>query len=274
MADAHKPRHIRDIAHLYISRLQEDKPTRRASVVVTGTVKECFPGYHAANLAAGLSRIGHSVRLVELSGLWPCSAHFLSLPSRIYLKIKTLRPEEEISALAGVAIRFSIPTDREEQGAHLLARSRGGSGRAGPIDVYHLPPAGQPESLKDVARAVAARVGPETPVLLLAANRDDADAAWARTDRLWENFSRNTVLLNSNPLRSETQATGPAVLGYVTNWRQAISDAMPCVIRDPGSHLSRAYLSICETLAAPSSISKGRHGSRDFSRPPAFGRTR
>ena len=108
MADNHKPRHIRDIAHLYISRLEKRDLSGTTSVFLLGTTRDCFPGYHAANIAAGMTSIRKPVRVIELSSVWPCSAHFLSMPPQIYLRPWKQPQDEDLAAFGSVSIRFSI----------------------------------------------------------------------------------------------------------------------------------------------------------------------
>lgn len=272
MADVHKPRHIRDIAHLYISRMQPNDNREKRSVVVTGTTRDCFSGYHAANIAVGFANIGFSVRVIEISGLWPCSAHFLSLPARIYLKREEHLLGGEVSALGGVAIRFSIPEKGDAQSAQV-----GTSGRQRtPVrfaDVIHLPIVEQTKDLQEKLAGVVAFAGQEIPVILLAANEGKAGAAWGRTNRLWRGADRHTLLLDSTHSWGGQQSRERRDIRHLTNWRRSLCDNVPCVIRDPSSYLSRSYLSICEAVISPSRFSEGKHAPRAASQPAATGPT-
>jgi hypothetical protein len=86
MNDGQKRRHIRDIAHLYISGSRDRTPAPRVTLVIVGENRACFSGFHAANLAAALSARGCSVRLSERSGLLPNAGFYLALSPSQYIR--------------------------------------------------------------------------------------------------------------------------------------------------------------------------------------------
>ncbi len=259
MTDTRKPRHIRDIAHLYISRMEKREPDGPVNVVLLGTTRDCFPGFHAANIAVGLSSIRKPVRVVELSGLWPCSAHFLSLPPQIYLRPHQPSLDEDISAVGSVSIRFTLPrrnreTARAGAGARLRKRSS-----AGAFEVYHLPPVEQMDDASEVYDAAVAFVSEPKRVVLLAMDKADADAAWKKTGRFWGAAQRYTVLLAGPGAGFELPEHVASGVRRLNNWRRSLSDAIPCAVRAPDSYLSRAYAAICEALSSTALTSRGKN---------------
>jgi len=55
MGDESKPRHIKDIAHLYLSRMEQRREAPPITLLVAADTKNAFSSLHTANLAAGLS---------------------------------------------------------------------------------------------------------------------------------------------------------------------------------------------------------------------------
>lgn len=270
MADSHKPRHIRDIAHLYISRLPQRQVVESKNVFLVGTTRSCFPGYHAANIAVGLTKMDYSVRLLELSGLWPCCAHFLSLPPRVYLRRKRHQRNEELSALANVTLRFTVPNGINSK----LAR-RGGSdrtrSRAGCVDLYHLPPVENLQTLSKCLKEVSAYAGPDARAVMLAANEAEAGEAWKLTGEMWGKLSRSTILLACAGAHHETLQLDGTRTRYISNWQKSLCDKVTCIVRAPDSYLSRIYLSICGELTSPPRIPRGKNAPRAASRFTAAG---
>lgn len=223
---AHKPRHIRDIAHLYLSRL--DPPARDGGrcVVVAGVDRECFPAFHVANMAAALAGRGHAVRLAELSAEPLNTGFFLSLPPAVYID-----PPSDgvgVSALGRVTL------------VHALARETSEAGR---IDLVHLPPVAAATHGAVLQRVMDA-TGASVTLLYLSAGDDPlpeppegagicaVDVRGPRRD---------------GPPRNE-QPDGVVWLGRIDRWHSALCDPIPPVIRDPHSMLARSYQSLCESL--------------------------
>ena len=269
MADTHKPRHIRDIAHLYISRLPQRGTADTKDVLVVGVARECFPGYHTANIAAGLAK-SFSVRLVEISGLWPCSAHFLSLRPQVYLRRKDRLRTEQLSALGNINICFSIPGERSGEPARAGGNGRTRS-RAGAIDLYHLPPVEDHDELEKTLTEGLAFMGPHTQIALLASNELNARTAWKSMDGLWGNAVQNTIILAANSMSQDKHQQELTNTRYLTNWRKPLCDNVPCVVRAPDSYLSRTYMSICGELSSPPLPSRGKHASNAAQRSTAPG---
>lgn len=274
MEDFRKPRHIRDIAHLYLSRAKSDRRVTR--VWVTAVSRECFGAYHAANLALGIARKGHAVDLVEVSGVLPCAAYFLRLPPRVYLKHKAQAPEEPLSALGGITVRFSLEErieapDLGSDGLAVGAPSRG-SGRR--VEVVHLPPASEFESLQaSLARAREKADGGDVRALILATDESRARDAGRRFLTGQEGVQWSTLSLERRVTAGDRSRNGGRSLGYLVGWRQLLSDPVPCVVRDPESHVSRSYLSICDVLVSAGSIAKERNDRNPRRRTASLGQT-
>jgi hypothetical protein len=276
MDDFRKPRHIRDIAHLYLSRMPA-KPDRHVTRVwVVAASRECFGAYHAANLALGIAGKGHSVELIEASGVIPCAAYFLRLPPRVYIKHKTISPNEPLSALGGITVRFSLdPRDEEQeralQGIAVGGRSRR-SGRR--VELVHLPPAGETESVQaSVTLAGSGAGSDEVRALVLAADESTARDTGHRTFDAHPRVRWSTLSLERRLTAGDRSAESGRSLGYLVGWHSLLSDPVPCVLRDPESHVARSYLSICEALVTPGSTAKERNERTKRPRAASLGQT-
>jgi hypothetical protein len=161
MDKTQRPRHIRDIAHLYLSRMPAGgRGADARRVLVTAVSRDCFSAYHVANLALGIARRGLEVELIEMSGMLPCAAYFLQMPPRVYIRHKAQSPAESLSALGGVSVRFSPDTESgnpegEGAGEGITAGGRRWSGR---VAIFHLPPANR-QDLLDAALLRVVRPG-------------------------------------------------------------------------------------------------------------------
>jgi hypothetical protein len=271
-----KPRHIRDIAHLYLSRLPEKRSGRRTLLYIVASSVDCFGAFHAANIALCLQQRGRRVRLFELSGILPCSAYFLRLPPRVYIKQKKEHPGEELSALGGISICFEVPGSSaeslgEEQGVIAGFRPRSGS----QIDIVHLPPADAHDAaeaalrscdpLLDVKSVTAAVLAPDDHTAQMAGGR----LFGSRSGVDWV-----TLALARNPRVEAEGASFRPSLGYLAGWRPLLSDPLPCVVRDPESHVSRSYFSVGEALISRSNSPGDKDANAKSKRPKPAGRFR
>ena len=271
MADNHKPRHIRDIAHLYISRLEKRDPAPTTNVYILGTSKECFPGYHAANIAVGLTLIRKPVRVIELSGIWPCSAHFLSMPPQIYLRSQKQQRDEDLSAFGSVTLRFSARYAEEDEAPGTAGTRYRGRSPAAAFDVYHMPPVEDLNRKMDVVGEAVSAAGGDARVALLAMDETEADAAWRKTARFWGRADRYTILLAAPRAGYQLPKQVGTNVRRLSNWRRSLSDKLPCVVRAPDSYLSRAYASICEILSSKAPPQRGNNVPGFASRSRAAG---
>jgi hypothetical protein len=271
-----KPRHIRDIAHLYLSRLPEKRNGRHSLLYIAASSVDCFGAYHAANIALCLQQRGQRVRLIDLSGNLPCCAYFLKLPPRVYIKQKKENPGEELSALAGISVCFEAPGSHAakpggEEGIVAGFRPRAGS----QIDIVHLPPASASdaaeaalrscESLPGVRNATAAVLAPDDRTAQMAGGR----LFGSRSGIDWV-----TLALSRKPRAEEHEGSFRQSLGYLAGWRPLLSDPLPCVVRDPESHLSRSYFSVSEALISRSNRPGDNHAVSKSQRTKPAGRFR
>jgi hypothetical protein len=272
-----KPRHIRDIAHLYISRRAMAEDERRRRVYVAAATRECFGAYHAANLALGFAQKGLDVELLELSRVLPCSGYFLRLPPSVYIKHKDQSPHEALSALGGVNIRFAAPRttgDDPARGISVGSRRR----TTGTVEVFHLPPTSDLDSIERALQEIDAADGNRAPaqVRAIVIAKSDSDALEAGRlvfgDRPAVDWA--TLSLDGKRRLRDGAHNGFRSLGYISGWRSLLSDPLPCVMRDPGSHVSRCYLMVCDALLSTGRVVKGRNEDKIPRRTASVGRIR
>lgn len=225
----HKPRRIRDIAHIYLSRLDRNvsRPPRR--VVIAGTRRECLSGFHAAGIAAALSARGCSVRLRELSGLVPNTAFFLALPPQVHLAAADRASAEWYSALGGIALTFSSGTPEPPDGAGAV------------VELFHAPPGDDAEAHRSLVTRVAKQQGALFVML------DDGDPVGLAGD----------ISVRVGELTPLGVAGAAVHRGRIERWGGSLSDPVPPVLRDPGSMLSRSFVEIGERLLNPVPAQRG-----------------
>jgi hypothetical protein len=223
--EEHKPRRIRDIAHIYLSRLDRKFPEQPRRVVVAGTRRECFSGFHTANIAAAFSQRGCSVRVRDLSGLVPNAAYFLALPAAVHLAAADRETSEWYSALGGIALTFSSTSSETSHGKSPV------------VDLYHAPPGESADAHRSVVSQVATHKGAMFVTL------DDGDPAGLTGD-----ISYRVGALGQG---SMVPAGTSIAKGRIERWGAAVSDPVPAVVRDPGSMLARCFSEICEQLLNP-----------------------
>jgi hypothetical protein len=218
------PRHIRDIAHLYISRMRRP-PEARVCLAVAGMSADVIPAFHAANLALAAASRGATVRVEERSGLPVNTGYFLGLDPRCWVGGDG-RVAQPVSAFPGVSFRLrgeadvSTSYDPRADAAH-------------DIEVVHLPPW---DSSAEHAEEVS-RLGARATVLYVA-ERDDGPCPWR--ERGGEVIRR--VAFVTGAARSSVGVDREeGCVGVFTRWKRALPDPVPVIIRDPGSRLSRQY---------------------------------
>jgi len=281
MDNNRRPRHIRDIAHLYISQSapKDQRPATR--VFVTATTKECFGGYHAANIALGFSQTGCRVKLLELSNVLPGSAYFLRLPPKVYVKRRTNSLScgvESFSALNGIRVYFDVPGDMVGDDVIETGIKAGQHGRQSrAVEVIHLPPVADHESLHDMLGTVVGSSGTQRQAraLVLAPTEADAREAGRTVFGRWPSISWVTLSIRERTRPPIGRSNGGQHLGYLAGWRPLLADPLPSLVRDPESHVSRSYLSICDALMSLANTVESRHdGTTKNKRSSTFGRLR
>lgn len=278
MENRNKPRHIRDIAHLYLSRLPEKHSANRARLYLVASSVDCFSAFHTANVALCFRQRGFSVRVLELSGVLPCCGYFLKLPPRVYIKRKKESPAEELSALAGISLCFAVQAPASSSrmsgaGVQTGFRRRSGSG----IDIVHLPPFTAPQDAQRALQAAAdARDSTGGPVraLVLAPDDETALTTGGRLFGTTPDVDWVTLALDRNQLTDGRAGNFRQSLGYLAGWRPLLSDPLPCVVRDPDSHVARSYFSVSEALIPSGRRAGYNHDVARSKRPESAGRFR
>lgn len=199
----HRPRHIRDIAHLYLSR---QMPVVRA-VTLSASSGTSFPGFHVANIAVAFTRAGYAVRLVEQSGLLPDSCYFLSLPSEIAFG-RARERFEPVAALDGITVFFERPDPPTSP-----------TTGAGVVDLIHAPPdpAETPEIEGDTVVTVL-EVGGRLDVL--ASGRDGAVPGGLGAISRWRPALRDRVpVAVRDPESMLSRQYDHLCAGIISTWR-------------------------------------------------------
>jgi hypothetical protein len=241
MNDGQRRRHVRDIAHLYISGARHREPAPRLCLVIAGADRGCFPGFHAANLAAALAVRGCEVRLHERSGLLPNAGFYFSLPPSQYIRWEDSEGETD-SGLAGVTLDCSRGALRIPRGDWPRAR----------IDLLHLPPLTEKTRAMDYF-GLSGEEGPGPPVVVLLVGGETVlDGIPAG---FLERFEPDTVLVfhtteSGAAEREAGRAADPPLsgIGAATGWETALADRVSVVIRVPDSGLATAYFAAADAL--------------------------
>jgi hypothetical protein len=226
------PRHIRDIAHLYLSRARVPRGTSR--LLVAGVSPDVIPGFHAANLALTAAAGGFTVRLVEASGLPVSAGCFLGLDPCCWVP-DGRAPEAAVSAFARVSFaRSSGP-------AHPAPAVPGEDGWGNVLEIVHAPPwdAGDAH-VRAVVDAVA-----EPAALVYLAGQDGSPRPWLE----WRSVT-NVAARVAFVSRGVSSPGHPECAGVITRWSTALTDPLPAVLRDPGSRLARQYRDVLTNLLA------------------------
>ena len=282
MAATHRPRHIRDIAHLYLSRRPAgdqmpnptgdrsprpagdrsgkpgDDPSHRAAgdrmpdptgdrsprpaadrkpvlnLFVCAGNRDCLSGFHASNIAAGMSARKAAVRVFELSGLLPNVAYYLSHQPGVYLKPLVGLGRDFLPGLGGVTITFDS--------MRLGAERSPGDGLH--INLVHLPTL--ENDLVELLSTLRDRCVGERWVIYLTRHVGQPKETLFR-DRLGasETF---TVLLPGRGESCELPAAPGRSLGAIRGWEARVEDRVPVVLRNRDSRLARDYLALCESV--------------------------
>jgi hypothetical protein len=237
MRDTHKPRHIRDIAHLYISGSQGRSYPPCATLLMAGEDRRCFSGFHAANLAAALSSKAMSVHLFERSGVLPNAGFFMSLPPRRYIRWD---PNEDaaVAGVGGVSIDCSLKGFPTFKGDSHLPR----------VELIHLPPVFPDQPFQESLREVRDFVKSVTIFLILRIDRTNLGEISECVEKGLGPAAVCVLHLDDTDLCCPDDDPSAFDLGSLTGWKSALRDRVPVVIRAPDAALSRAYLSICDRI--------------------------
>lgn len=251
MSETGKPRHIRDIAHIYLSRLQSCRPAEHDRLVVCGDSRKTFPAFHTAALAAAFALKGSGpnssldVIVYDVSGVLPNVGYYFALPARTYFARNRVDPSGRVQALVGVSLGFSWEWDE-------LRSSKASSPR---LEIHHIPPY---ENRRGFRNALAElRRMPAGNTVFLSITLD--------CDNQCEIREAVASCLGDTPVLTLGVGTGHREyvadqIGTVTAWESSVADRIPMVCRDPRATLARRYQSICEGV-----IYKIRENRRRYS---------
>ncbi len=210
-------------------------------ILITGENKRCFSGFHAANLAAAFAAKGVSTRLFDLSGLLPNGGFFMLLPPERYIQVNNTKPDGTYSGLAGVKVSFSLNAVSRPGGISSFPR----------IGLIHLPPIFPEEPFREGIEEVKSLLKAPLLVLLLKNGIHPGEGTMRTIAPVIERLApRITCVLRLNkriPFESPPDCR-LLDLGSLPDWELVLRDRVPIVVRVPKSALSRAYLSVCESL--------------------------
>lgn len=239
MNETGKPRHIRDIAHIYLSRLENTRPLAHDRLVVCGESRKTLPAFHIAALSAAFAlkrSAAHApltVTVFDVSGVLPNVGYYFSVPSRTCLMRNRGESSGLVTALLGIKLGFSWgPAEHEG-----TAQSSSG------LEFHHIPPF---EDRKNFQHALARlRRAPLGNTVFLFITRHGEQEREMR-DAVASNLGEYPVYtLGVERGRREFAADQ---LGAVSAWESSAADRIPAVCRDPQSTLARRYQSLCEVL--------------------------
>lgn len=242
-----RPRHIRDIAHLYLSRRQGGARAV-VSVAVTSSRRECFGGLHVANLAVAFARRKLDVRLYELSGTLPNASFYLAHPPRLYLGTRAWGQDTFHPALAGVSLTFETAPP-----------PAGGSGRP-QVHLIHLPALSSGDELWGALERAEGILTADRWTLLVH-DAGGADAAAAR--RLGRRIEPQRAFTMTVGGPGPCPVPGVEHLGGLGVWKPLVVDRVPVVLRNPQARASLEYLSICDSLLSRMNGNARRNRAQD-----------
>ena len=236
MAAIRRPRNIRDIAHLYLSRSHSAAPAPTLNIFLSAETKECFSGFHTANIAAAFSMKRAKVRVFELSGLLPNAAFYFAHRPGVYLRPIGTSSREFSPGLNAISITFGSIRLMGERTSQEDIR----------VNLVHLPPVDRGEDYAGFLSDLRERCPGERWALHL--TRDgQRSAEQIFCDRLGASGAF-TLMISKGNGSTLIPAAGGRSLGALSRWEVAVEDRVPIVVRNPNSGLARDYLSLCESL--------------------------
>ncbi len=246
MAETRRPRNIRDIAHLYLSRSPSVTRSTTLNLFLSAETKDCLSGFHAANLAAAIALRQARVRVFELSGLLPNAAYYFSHQPGVYLGSADAPRREFSPALNTISITFDPIRLMGESSVSDHLR----------VNLVHLPTIDDGEEFAATLAALKDRCPGERWVLRLTRepgqSRDGLFSEWLDVSGSF------TLLLPESD--KVTGAVDTMSLGSIRRWEAAVEDRVPIVVRNPRSGLAREYVSLCESILGQINSSRRRNG--------------
>ncbi len=234
------PRHIRDIAHLYLSRMRRPGGGG-VRLVMAGMSADLIPAFHVANLALAAAARGITTRIEDRSGLPVNAGCFLGLDPSCWVATEDARAVP-VSAFARVT--FTLNPERESP----VELADG-------VEIMHVPPF---DAGSEHERTVCLTTSQAIPtVVLYLAERDAEPRPWREADER-DYVDRRVAYVT----RARRAGAEDDCAGSFTRWRRALTDPLPVVVRDPDSRLARQYLEALSKLLT--SAPMAHFGARDL----------
>jgi hypothetical protein len=239
-----KPRHIRDIAHLYLSRIQKREEARHDHVLVFGSNRKCFPAFHLANLATSMSltffRSGSrtGITILEASGILPNTGYYLTLDPLDYLA----EHGGTIGALLSIDVKFTTAADPT---CTLSPATEVGRR----ISFIHLPPLSDGKRFLESLAHFEDAIDGGKIFLYVTDGGVESGGMPGRVQELLESPSLSILHVGVPGGGEDTLLGSRRILGHMpSGWRLHVSDRLPVVLRNPGGELATLYESSSEIL--------------------------
>lgn len=242
MNETGRPRHIRDIAHVYLSRLRSDF-IQHNYLFISGETRDGFAAFHTANLVTAFAVLGArsgsrtNITVFDVSEVLPNVGFFLAMPPRAYLHRSPTEARKYRSTVMDIKLCFSFPES---------PRERRLSGEPS-LDVVYLPPM-ELEASFESSLVRSKSVFDEGAIFLLMRNKQH------RSVKLEDLVIKHLgmVPLYILDLEDGIQPNGlganESYLGNIGEWRDNLSDRVPCVLRESRSRLACSYFSLAESV--------------------------
>lgn len=239
MSEPGKPRHIRDIAHIYLSRMQSTRPAAHDRLLVCGESRATISAFHTAAMAAAFAMKGASghaaldVRVFEVSGVLPNTGYYFALPAHLCLGFGADTSPAWTTALFDLKVCF---TENPEPAEALY----GGSSR---LEIYHVPPYENRDRFLRMIERLRRKPAGNTLCIYVTHDGSGVDEAQAAMSTLQEMARFCTLHVGPGSGIADSRQ-----LGCVRGWESRVTERIPAVCRDPRATLVRRYDSICEGL--------------------------
>jgi hypothetical protein len=235
------PRHVRDIAHLYLSRMRRPG-AGGVRLVVAGMSADVIPAFHVANLALAAGARGLSARIEDRSGLPINAGCFLGLDPSCWVA----REDGPVAPVAAFArVSFTLIRERESPvmgSSPTDLRER--------IEVVHISPF---DAGPEHARALPLAISDAIPTVVLYLAECNTEP------RPWRDVRERVGVVGRVAYVSHAAqaAVEDGCSGAFTRWKRSLTDPLPLMVRDPESRLARQYTDVLSNLlaaAAPSFV--------------------
>jgi len=242
MKDSRRPRHIRDIAHLYLSKKKRAMGSVPVRLLVAAQDQTSFSAFHVANIAAAMALRKARVRIHELSGILPNACFYFCHPPHVYMGSRA----PVIPGLHGIDLSFDLPgqVDGDDVDAPFH------------VTLVHLPPFSVERDVLKTADTLTDFDGETWAMLLVGDDAMLPDFQAQFVDRLG---SYRSLVLSTGVGRTHIDDEGPRKLGGVFDWEASLPDRVPIVLRSPEIPLSLTYLSVCDSLLGKMVSARRRH---------------